>query len=245
MGDETAEGANLRGRRPIQVSQRLADPNNIGEIQLKRHQVQRAQELELQEIRAAEKALANQGSNKRVASTLDQPLTDSCKKARTEGPRGVETLDGLDGGKSSAHNTITGPLVTIGVPSLRQNEVDSMEIEDQMPQPHSTPCLHQPLAESEPAHETMALTRKTTNRGISDISRGRGTVEASRTGPIPHRKKQTGSTSHKANPNAKNDHSDSEIEEIQDISTTKPTVVDRTRDVDHFFSPTFKRNDKH
>ncbi|KAG6818318.1 hypothetical protein H0H92_002810, partial [Tricholoma furcatifolium] len=44
-----------RSKRTGQVSHRLADPDNIGDVQLRSHQLKRAQELEAQRLRTQEK----------------------------------------------------------------------------------------------------------------------------------------------------------------------------------------------
>ncbi|KAF8069890.1 hypothetical protein FPV67DRAFT_1651514, partial [Lyophyllum atratum] len=94
------DGANLpRVRRVANPSHKLTDPDNDGEIQLKTHQIQRAEELKAQHLRVLEKekelkdATRKRGTSAANLSLEESPADQPRKKPRNDTSAGITPED--------------------------------------------------------------------------------------------------------------------------------------------------------
>ncbi|KAG6882705.1 hypothetical protein C0992_010892, partial [Termitomyces sp. T32_za158] len=224
-----------RSKRPAHLSRKLADPDNIGEIQLSSHQASRKQVLE--QFKAPKRTSETAGLDLNGLETaLSQPTKKTC----------TETLNPRKLGQSEAHigihaSTAQQSSIEPRPVSIRRSNQSIVEDESELEDPRSFSC--QPESQSiveDPNIDDDSGAIPTPTR------RSQAASDTDTCSPQPINHSQPPLQSSPSMEPVQNDISDndSEINDIQEIEPPKPQMAVRTRDVDHFFSPTLKQEGK-
>ncbi|KAG6894999.1 hypothetical protein C0992_003576, partial [Termitomyces sp. T32_za158] len=213
----------LRSKRPAQLSRKLADPNNIGEIQLSSHKVGRKEALEKAKTSKRTSAIAELESEHDDSETI---LSQPSKKTHTEGSNLEELVLG-----THQSNDELQPAPTYR--SLRPIIEDEPESED----PRLSSC-------ERPNQFIIEDPNVTDDSGTAPMPSARSQALPSTPQPTCQRQPAQPPSPRTDPAQDNNSSDDSELDGIQEISPPKPQIADRTCDVDYFFSPTLKKEGK-